>query len=153
MGSLLRRRAMMHKTEEIIDTSPIVTRYGGINSAGAFVSGSNGYDVTEFYAKPSGKKITISTIIKYIDGTSQINKVAFYDENKVRLDWNTFITSTSEARVTKSPGTSTTAGSVYFRTILGRDHAEDSYAYVTNTGDIIFAGKNTPYYGKKNINW
>lgn len=30
-------------------------------------------------------------------------------------------------------------------------HIEDSYAYLANNGRVIFAGKNTPYYGMANI--
>lgn len=29
---------------------------------------------------------------------------------------------------------------------------DDAYAYIIQTGHIFFAGKNTPYYGKQNIN-
>lgn len=29
--------------------------------------------------------------------------------------------------------------------------AEESYAYINETGRVLFAGKNTPYYGKSNI--
>ena len=31
-------------------------------------------------------------------------------------------------------------------------HVDDAYLYFQETGDIIFAGKNTPYYGYLNIN-
>lgn len=30
--------------------------------------------------------------------------------------------------------------------------AEESYAYINETGRVLFAGRNTPYYGKANIN-
>lgn len=38
-----------------------------------------------------------------------------------------------------------------FRLTLETSYIEESYLYWENTGDIVFAGKNTQYYGLKNI--
>ena len=32
------------------------------------------------------------------------------------------------------------------------EEIDDAYAYVVETGEIFFAGKNTPYYGYTNLN-
>lgn len=155
MDELLRRRALMGAAEEPIDTSPIVTQYGGIlQSNGEFASGANWYDVTDYYPKPGGIKIVIRTIGQYLSGTSTVAVCAFYDADKQFLSHNSIIMSKSgtDAYGTWTPSNGSRADAVFFRTILGRNHAEDSYAYVHTTGEIIFAGKNTEYYSKRNIN-
>lgn len=45
----------------------------------------------------------------------------------------------------------TTDGAAQVRFSIFTDYMDDSYAYFVNTGNIIFAGKNTPYYGMANI--
>lgn len=34
---------------------------------------------------------------------------------------------------------------------LKENEIDDAYLYVIDSGEIIFAGKNTPYYGHRNI--
>ena len=45
-----------------------------------------------------------------------------------------------------------TAGGKYVSFSILLSAIDDCYAYVIDTGTVLFAGKNTPYYGKTNIN-
>lgn len=40
---------------------------------------------------------------------------------------------------------------VAFTIPIGVDYVDDAYLYLASTGDVIFAGANTPYYGMQNI--
>lgn len=37
------------------------------------------------------------------------------------------------------------------RVVVAYNYADDSYLYIKSTGQVLFAGKNTPYYGMANI--
>ena len=52
---------------------------------------------------------------------------------------------------TQSPKECINIGSDAIEITLSMFRLDESYAYIVETGQILFAGKNTPYYGHRNI--
>lgn len=53
--------------------------------------------------------------------------------------------------VTQSPRKFINIGSDAIAITLSMFRLDESYAYIVETGQILFAGNNTPYYGHRNI--
>ena len=137
---------------------------------------SNRYDATNDYLTMSGSAVAICVYTPYTNyrakaygysGVTQVTKnVYFADGNPLHAGSNNSYNTDSPTVLTfKDDRYLTavlTASKLSFSCTLSTDDLNDSYAYFTSTmsgvmpigvreGDIIFAGKNTPYYGMANI--
>lgn len=67
-----------------------------------------------------------------------------------QTDWWNCRCDGSERSIACNTGGTSMSGYVRLNIIM--DGLADSYAYNATTGKVYYAGKNTPYYGKTNIN-
>ena len=138
---------ILQSTKEPIDTSPKIAEYGkacALSATGERESETNcitewydfdpmqtGYMMLHYYIKDMS--ISRNTNYQYID-------------NQGHHDWYY-----SRSDYTRNIGWANSQLSQIRFTIVTAD-IDDVYAYVENTGQIFFAGRNTPYYGYTNIN-
>lgn len=129
-------------------TDPVITDHGYyFNINGALVANEN-YCVTDYYAIPYTGELPF-TLRVYIHYTSQDGVTPYllvYDANKNKTNQYKMNYVNEE----KDLAWKTVAPSAYFRTSLLEDGSY-SYAYVVETGEVVFAGSNSPYYGMDNI--
>lgn len=135
----------MAQEAEFLDTQPVITNtYAGINTSGNVVSfGSKGYSVTDFYEVTSSGAITYSPAFAYVSGTNAGNKLGVYNADKTLKTYKSYTNGGTRA-------TGFAAGTLA-RFLLTMGEEDNSYAYEETTGRVIYAGVNTPYYGKKHI--
>ncbi len=76
-----------------------------------------------------------------------LGSVLIYDSRKQYVDWWNCRADGNVGSFTQSR-----AGGVYFRLNVVMDTEADVYCYNQTTGQVYYAGINTPYYGKQNIN-
>lgn len=140
----------------IADTTAMVETTGcGINRLGATVAAAN-VGVTKDYDCPG----TADTIYAHI----RIGEDVTFAENYCRavgFDSGGAVINYSSEAAQRSVYLTNEADPVAFLGIsenhatvkiaVGVNHLDYSYAYYQNTGAVIFAGKNTPYYGMANI--
>lgn len=80
--------------------------------------------------------------------TGVLGRIIVYNSQKSSVDW-------WNCRANGSEGSFTAErfqGNGYVRLNIVMDGMADSYAYNRTTGVVYYAGRNTPYYGKTNIN-
>lgn len=137
----------MQMRENSIDTSPIILDYGR-----RLYSGEGYYDksepnicTTDYYS------IDPSDSVQYI--TYKLNSINQYYLNYHCYKDGVYIDYWSERSVGDAIITDSkvNAGANQLRFTLYVDKIDDSFCYVNNTGKILFAGKNTEYYGKRTI--
>lgn len=141
-------------TKKVVDTSPKIAEYGKALNYNSTGERSDIYFcITEWYPFDVG---TVELIYLYnkVYATQEYIRTCNYqyyatndvgilhrdwwynrsnDDPKRQIGWNTF--TLKEIRF-----------SIPIKEI------DDSFAYVEETGQIFFAGKNSPYYGYTNIN-
>lgn len=141
----MRRREMMIQETEEIDTQPVITdTYAGINTSGAVVSyGTKGYAVTDYYEIKSSGAINFSPAFTYVSGTNTGNKVGIYNTDKTPKTYKSYTN-----RSTRFTGVE---GGTLARFLLTMGEEDNSYAYEETTGRVLYAGINTPYYGKRYV--
>jgi len=142
-----------------VDTEPIIETYGAyIGSNGAITASGGNYCVTKIYPFDTAKQSYLDNgktkiSIRYImmsDKSMTNGRIGWYIDNTYKA--NTYV----YPKVQKTVGSANRedAATNHYngvRFTLDSTHLDDSYAYFLSTGDIIFAGKNTKYYGHKNI--
>ena len=136
---------MMHK----FDTSPVIENDGFWTRTFGVKSLSPGWGITKFYN--INDQVDGSSRRTYINGyvgadTSSITFQYYLSDGST--DWWYF--AGTNPRCVINPPKDLRITKISFSIELSE--ADDSYAYIMETGQIIFAGKNTIYYGYKNIN-
>ena len=126
--------------------TPNVLQKRGNEQANDYLSAKTGVGVTD-YLPCSG-----SNVIKYFNPNTQYAEygnlghvLLFKTIGEAYYDWWNCGVSSVKSFTVK-------AGSQYFRLNIVMDGEEDSYCYNETTGVVYYAGRNTPYYGKTNIN-
>lgn len=140
---MTRRMALMAQAESGgLDTSPIIEYYNkGLNSSGA-IKDVTGCCVTALYTYP--EKSVIQTCVTTGGwGDSGGTMIIYKDGNRVDF-WGTNKQDNYERKCINE-------GSNGLRISLNMSRLDDAYFYLKETGQILFAGKNSIYYGHKNI--
>ena len=130
------RRGLMTGQKKVIDTSPKIAEYGKYcGRSGQGIVDDEVWCYTEYYP-------LLTNGYQYIcDNTTDSNHTFQYSTNADGTAWNFWYG--PRRRI-----------SVYnvIRFSIKIDKLDDAYAYSERSGQIFFAGKNTPYYGYTNIN-
>ncbi len=148
---MLRRRAMMQVSSgSLPDTSPelvytpnkCISRIDGIQDYA-------GSGVTDFLPVVRGDVFVYHNPASSVaNSNGLLGNVIVYNGNKSSVDW-------WNCRCNGTNGSFTCDrfnGKGYARLNIPMDGIKDCYAYNNTTGVIYYAGINTPYYGKTNIN-
>ena len=143
----VRRRMMLRSADKHVDTSPKIAEYGkacATSATGERESATN--CITEWYDF-NPIQTGYMMLHYYVKDMSAPRNVNYqYISDQGQRDWYY-----DRADYTRNIGWSSSALSKIRFTIVTAD-IDDIYAYVENTGQIFFAGRNTPYYGYANIN-
>lgn len=145
---------------EPIDTSPRIAQYGvGLDKSNTIVTQETTC-ITDFYTIPEGYTGKVSGVV-YWDAeadftTTKTMLLAYNGETYTDVNWSISNLAKKYTEDAVSPGT---VGLYYaagwpcdrFRMTLVTKYVDYDYLYFTDTGEIIFAGKNSPYYGMRNI--
>lgn len=138
-----------------VDTSPVIAQTGyGLNSSGGTVEEAE-LCYTDYYDIPDGYTGRVSGLFPNDDANYQtINaQCQIFEDDTFKTYWACTGLMDALGSADKSIGlyyaSAWPANKVRF--VLVSAYADDSYVYFTDTGDIIFAGKNTKYYGMANI--
>lgn len=148
-ASEARRRLLMMGGK--LNTSPKIAQYDKSWGRGVEVVNNDiGWCITEWYEFiPSSEQRSPFTICGYVGNDANQRTFQYYYVNT--HDWYYFNNG-------NAPGSRNIDGSArhnwrYISFSIDVSLLNDSYAYVQETGQIIFAGKNSIYYGYKNINY
>ena len=138
-----RRRALMMMRKSGLDTSPIIAHYGVKNPSGnpatkPYIVDEN-YCVTALY---SYTPMNVRQTIRFYGGNG--NAILYTDETykdywnfngeSNEHKWNIINANTNQISCT-----------------LKISMLDDSYLWLEESGEILFAGKNSIYYGHRNI--
>lgn len=138
--------------DEPVDTTAKIAGTGyGLNSKGGLQSLEKAC-YTEFYS--FGRTIEGSDfrkVIYYVStgnqgGMAGADKQTVYQDGEFVTYWTTKFDSVNENNFTGNYGPFN-----QLRFSLVTAYIDDDYAYFADTGEVIFAGKNTQYYGMANI--
>lgn len=125
----------MQKT--VLDTTPIIALYNKKISVRNDVD-AEGFCITQRYYYPPSD--AVQTLAYYGTDGAQCRTY----KNDVYVDYWTLA-------VAQSPRRCINVNSDGIAITLNMNKLDESYAYIVETGQIFFAGKNTPYYGYTNI--
>lgn len=136
------------------DTSPKIAEYDKrtnkqTTSEDLSTEDFTGGCVTEWYDMPDPNDIIVGSIPYNL--TNIISSTVQTKDADGNLTWWDESPLFKNGSMGKSIGIYGAFTYNQFRLTLQTSYIEDSYLYWENTGDIIFAGKNTEYYGLKNI--
>ena len=132
----IRRRVLMSSGKKVIDTSPKIAEYGKYcNRTGQGLDSDSAWCYTEYYDLEFNGRQTI------------------HDNNTDSQHTMQFQTNAQGTAYDFWYGPSRTVGAYnVIRFSIKMENIDTSYAYSEKSGQIFFAGKNTPYYGYTNIN-
>ncbi len=153
MDMMAIRRRVMLAQKKVIDTAPKIAEYG---KACAYAKTGERTEpkfcVTEWYSFDEGTVNVITLYNKlYVTQYPRPSNYQFYairENETVARDWYYNIGVDSPYRRIGWNG----ATLKEIRFSIPIEEIDDSFAYVEETGQIFFAGKNSPYYGYTNIN-
>ena len=141
---------------ETVDTSPIIAQYGyGLTNTGTTAQDEE-LCYTDYYAIPDGYTGKVSGLFPNTNATYKATSTQcqIYQDDAFKTYWACSSLMGDIGAADKTMGlyyaSSWPANKARF--VLVTAYVDDSYLYFTDTGDIIFAGKNTKYYGMANIN-
>lgn len=151
---------------EIVDTTARIAHYEtGLGIEGVLLDDGllPAYCVTDYYNIPEGYTGKVTGVIFYDDSSdyhTKYAKLCVYDaEGNFDGIYRSY--SSMAQKYTGAEGTPVNIRLYYadgwptenarFKMALLTKYIDYDYLYYTDTGDIIFAGKNTPYYGMANI--
>lgn len=123
-----------------VDTSPIIIDYDKRYNPGGSVSDYAGRCITDAYAFTS-----VTNEDRYLISYGMQNSLIVYQDGAYKDYWN-YNSVQSEQRTV---GLAIGCDQVKFT--LEMSMLDDCYAYQESTGIIFFAGKNSIYYGHRNI--
>lgn len=121
------------------DTAPVIEHEGyNLSTADGSLVEMTGYSVTGYY---EFEQLTEQRQFVFLTGSGAV--MSMYDSSNVQLDYfkGTAANKTSNVAI----------GSVKARFAISNAYIDTAYAYWSDTGEVIFACKNSPYYGKANI--
>lgn len=141
---MTRRRALMAQVESgEIDTSPIIEYYNkGLKKNGT-VQDVEGCCVTAMYEYPA-KTFTQTYVCTGGWGNSAGLLIIYQDGTQIDW-WGTSNQDNYERNCID-------ANSNGLKLSLQMNRLDDAYMYLKETGQILFAGRNSIYYGHRNIN-
>lgn len=136
------------------DTSPKIAEYDkswGI--AYGTINDTIGWCITEWYDfNPPSSGATVFTLCGYVGNDANQRTFQYYGYRNSVLSTNWYYFNANNAPGTRNIGMIKEPNWEHISFSLDSTQLENLYVYVQETGQIIFAGKNTPYYGYKNIN-
>lgn len=136
----VRRRMMAQTAKKVVDTSPVIEFYGySIPPGSGNYTQSEGNGTTKIYEYPE-QDFAQTLVTAYVTANIRVFKDGLYRDY---WSWDPRVGMRRKVINSLSNGLAMTI-------IL--DNIDDSYAYLEETGQILFAGKNSPYYGYANIN-
>ena len=146
MDMMAIRRRVLLGGKKVIDTSPKIAEYGVYwNREQGGKTANDNWCITELYTVISAPKGGVK-VMGFVgaDSSSITFQYNYANGNSSRYYFN-------NVYPRKIPmSTSTSLASITFS--IETDEIVNSYAYIVETGQILFAGKNTPYYGYTNVN-
>lgn len=134
-----------------VDTTAKIAQYGyELNTKGGYDASAK-MCYTEFYPVSSGGVNYFFPCTSNNDWPSGAPKIQVFHQGEQVEYWTTDFGIYGESTIERqrNPLYSGVFDSVRFS--LVSEHVDNSYAYNSATGDIYFAGKNTPYYGMANV--
>lgn len=147
---MLRRRQLMAMQK--LNTTPKVVQYDKCWGRGIeIVDDVAGWCITEWYVfNPRPTDLPTCTINGYVgnDITSRTFQYYYINNQGVKVgDWYYFNNNNTPGSrlIGRNPSWQYISFSVDLALL------DDAYAYVQESGQILFAGKNTIYYGHRNI--
>ena len=148
MDLMTRRSVLLASGKKVIDTSPKIAEYGVCwNRTQGGKTASDNWCITEWY---DFNPLYHGTM--YINGYVGSDNAfitfqyeGLYDNGNTYKNWYYFI---GQSRVLGEQ--TITMQRITFSIQI--EQIDNAYAYIQETGQIIFAGKNSPYYGYTNIN-
>lgn len=151
-----RRRALMAvKSKDLPILNPAIgyTENTKIDKSVSlpYLTSQNGVAATDFiYAGTTGKFVYFNPADTTIAPNGTIGQLLQYDSNNANSPytdwWNCGMTGIGEKSVSLG------ANKQFIRLNLSMEKMSGAYAYNSATGQVYYAGINTPYYGKTNIN-
>ena len=138
-----------------IDTSVRIAKSGyGFNSDATEEIVTAPLCISDYYDIPEGYIGKLSYYFPSI-GTNAIGgymKLQMVDDTYTKVEYYSIsVSSEGEKSVGFSTSGTVEKGAVKFRFSLEEATVDDAYMYFSGTGDVVFAGKNTPYYRMANI--
>lgn len=124
-----------------LDTSPVILQYGVLYKTNGDVETNADYCVTDLYYYPT---LTETATIAYY-GMGGERCVVYKNSGTTYMDYWFLMDSQSPRKVIN-------VGSDAIKFTLKMSELDNCYAYLQDTGQIFFAGKNSIYYGYTNIN-
>ena len=143
MNDLLRRRrAMMEKKSDVLDTSPRIAEYGKhLNRSNTGTTVSANYCYTKWYDLNFESYTRLDMIRGGMPENDSVLTFQYRNTETGAADWYYF------------PNLSYMSNTYnQIRFTIAISHLRDCYLYFRQTGEILFAGKDTIYYGHRNIN-
>ena len=141
-----RRRALMAEKDQTPDTTPVIAEYNKQFKTDGTTTTQPGYCVTKKYKVPWTKGMTY----RFESGKTTDTKVICawtITEDHFSTGWTRSLSGSFT-----TINVSYTFANCWLACTLAMDHIDNSYLYETTTGYIVYAGVNTPYFGKRNIN-
>lgn len=143
------------KKAEAVDTSPVIEVEGyGLTSSG-FTSANENWGYTKFYEVSDTSFTMCATNTEGVTYPSSNGRMTiFLNGDEYTNKYTGLVTYMNPYNTAGSPATKDASSFTFtgIRATLLLAEVENAYLYETNTGRVIFAGKNTEYYGKTNIN-
>ena len=138
----IRRKLMARVESGETDTSPVIEYDGYVLTVGGGISPDEDCCVTKKYAygNPSSGDYTLCYF-----GTFSVCCL-FRDDGRYVDYWSITANQPAERKILYRNGRAE-----LIQVTLNKTHIDSCYAYVKETGQILFAAKNSPYYGYKNI--
>ena len=141
MDMMAIRRRVLLGGKKVIDTSPKIVAYDSAYGSSGNAVYAEGFCRTDLY---SYLPMQIKGTIAYY-GTSSKIMVLYKNNGGARVDYWVLHNE-------QSPRKCINVGTDSAVFTLETSKLPDCYAYIVDTGQILFAGKNSPYYGYTNIN-
>ena len=145
MDMMAIRRRVLLGGKKVIDTSPIIEIYGKRQGRGNPTThpptddDSSGITIFYDYEPVNYQR----TIVHY--GTASIMTL-YSSDHSYKDFWGVRATYAPAERKCLNANSGAVKLDIYLPLI------DDCYFYIKETGEILFAGKNSPYYGYTNIN-
>lgn len=145
MDLMTRRRALLSLVESSgLDTSPRIAEYGSYLGRGndAVYSDPN-YCYTDWYDLDFNGNASLTMVYANMPENPNTNNVCYHYRNTITgtKDWYYF---------PRNVTISSSFNQIQFSIETAK--LTTCYLYFQQTGEILFAGRNTPYYGYTNIN-
>lgn len=143
----LRRGLLITQHDDRLDTSPRIAEYGVSWVRGKELKVSNiDWCITEWY-KFKESVTSADYVVGYIGDDGNSHTFQYHNEQSTQKDWYYFYNGDQEGRqrIVYVNYPYEISFSIYIPII------KNAYIYIERTGEILFAGKNTPYYGHTNI--